>query len=47
MITALLMSSEFTIAQPSRFVGPALLGYLIGGSLFVAVLSCALIRETQ
>jgi len=47
MFTALLMSSEFTIAQSSRFIGLALLGNLIGGSLFVAVLNYAHIRETR
>ncbi len=47
MFTALLMSSEFTIAQSARFIGLALVGNLIGGSLFVAVLNYAHIRETR
>ena len=47
MFTALLMSDEFTIAQSGRFIGLALFGNLIGGSLFVAVLNYAHIRETR
>jgi len=47
MFTALLMSGEFTIAQSARFIGLALFGNLIGGSLFVAVLNYAHIRETR
>jgi formate/nitrite transporter FocA (FNT family) len=47
MFTALLMSGDFTIAQSARFIGLALLGNLIGGSLFVAVLNYAHIRETR
>jgi formate/nitrite transporter FocA (FNT family) len=47
MFAALLMSSEFTLAQAGRFIGLALLGNLIGGSFFVAVLNYAHIRETR
>ena len=47
MFIALLMSNEFTIAQSGRFIGLALFGNLIGGSLFVAVLNYAHIRETR
>jgi len=47
MFTALLMSDEFTVAQAARFVGLALLGNLIGGSIFVGVLNYAHIRRTQ
>jgi formate/nitrite transporter FocA (FNT family) len=47
MFTALLMSSELTIAQSSRFIGLALLGNMVGGSLFVAVLNYTHIRETR
>jgi formate/nitrite transporter FocA (FNT family) len=46
MFTELLICSEFTIAQSSRFIGLASLGNLIGGSLFVAVLDYVRIRET-
>jgi formate/nitrite transporter FocA (FNT family) len=47
MFAALLASSEFTLGQSARFIGLALLGNLIGGSLFVAVLNYAHIRETR
>jgi formate/nitrite transporter FocA (FNT family) len=47
MFTALLMSDEFTLGQSGRFIGLALFGNLIGGSLFVAVLNYAHIRETR
>lgn len=40
-------SDEFTLYQCARFIGLALVGNLIGGSLFVAVLNYAHIRETQ
>lgn len=47
MFAALLMGNEFTIAQSARFIGLALVGNLVGGSLFVAVLNYAHIRETR
>lgn len=47
MFTALLISDEFTIAQGARFIATALLGNLIGGSIFVGVLNYAHIRKTQ
>jgi formate/nitrite transporter FocA (FNT family) len=47
IFSATMMSDEFSIAQLSRFIGLALLGNLIGGSLFVAVLNYAHIRETR
>jgi len=47
MFTALLASAEFTIGQSARFIVLALFGNLIGGSLLVAVLNYAHIRETQ
>ncbi len=46
MFTASLMSDEFSLVQTGRFIGTALFGNLIGGSLFVAVLNYAHIRET-
>ena len=47
MLTALLAGSEFTLAQVATFMGVALLGNLIGGSIFVAILNYAHIRRTQ
>jgi formate/nitrite transporter FocA (FNT family) len=47
MFAALMMSTEFSILESIRFIGVALFGNLIGGSLFVAVLNYAHIRETR
>ena len=47
MFAAYLAADEFTIAQTARFITLALLGNLIGGSIFVAVLNYAHIRETR
>jgi len=47
MFVAFFVSSEFTLLQSVRFIGLALFGNLVGGSLFVAVLNYAHIRETQ
>ncbi|QDU45133.1 Inner membrane protein YfdC [Symmachiella dynata] len=47
MFTALFISDEFTLRQTMRFIGLALFGNLIGGSLFVGVLNYAHIRKTQ
>lgn len=47
MFAALFASDLFTPVQAARFIGLALFGNLIGGSLFVAVLNYAHIRETQ
>ena len=47
IFAALFASPEFTVGQSARFIGLALAGNLIGGSLFVAVLNYAHIRETQ
>ena len=47
MFSALLLSDDFTIGQAARFIGLALLGNLIGGSCFVALLNYAHIRRTQ
>jgi formate/nitrite transporter FocA (FNT family) len=41
------MGGDVTIAQAARFVAWALVGNLIGGSLFVAVLNYAHIRRTR
>jgi formate/nitrite transporter FocA (FNT family) len=47
MFAALFVSDEFTVLQAARFIGLALLGNLVGGSLFVAVLNYGQIRETR
>ena len=47
MLTALLVGNEFILAQAARFIGVALLGNLIGGSIFVAILNYTHIRRTQ
>jgi formate/nitrite transporter FocA (FNT family) len=44
---ALLMSQEITPLATVRFLALALLGNLVGGSLFVAVLNYAHIRRSQ
>ncbi|MGD8568330.1 MAG: formate/nitrite transporter family protein [Gammaproteobacteria bacterium] len=47
MFTALFISDHFTLYQAARFVGLAVFGNLIGGSVFVAVLNYGHIRQTQ
>lgn len=47
MLTAYFLSDEFTFAQSSRFIGLAIFGNLIGGSVFVALLNYGHIRKTQ
>jgi formate/nitrite transporter FocA (FNT family) len=47
MFTAMFLSSEFTAAMAARFVSIALVGNLIGGSCFVALLNYAYIRRTN
>ncbi len=47
MFAAMLSSSEFTVAQAARYIGIALFGNLVGGSVFVALLNYAHIRKTQ
>lgn len=47
MFSALLLSSEFTMTQATRFIGTALVGNMLGGSFFVALLNYAHIRRTQ
>jgi formate/nitrite transporter FocA (FNT family) len=47
MLTAYLIGDRFTLAQSVRFIGVALLGNLAGGSLFVAGLNYAHIRQSQ
>lgn len=47
VFTALLISDQFSFIQAMRFIGLALLGNLIGGSMFVAMLNYGHIRRTQ
>ena len=47
MLTALLVGNEFTFAQAARFIGVALFGNLVGGSIFVAIVNYTHIRRTQ
>ena len=47
IFVAVFAGDVFTVSDAARFIGLALAGNLIGGSLFVAVLNYAHIRETQ
>jgi len=47
IFTAAFVSDDITTLRVIRFIGVALLGNLIGGSVFVAVLNYAHIRETR
>lgn len=47
MFAALFYKPEFTIAMAGRFIGIALIGNLVGGSCFVALLNYAHIRRTN
>lgn len=47
MFTALSLSTDFTIGEVVRFIGLAVIGNLIGGSLFVAALNYGHIRQSQ
>jgi formate/nitrite transporter FocA (FNT family) len=47
MFTAYFISNEFTITQTFRFISLCILGNLIGGSVFVALLNYSHIRMTQ
>jgi formate/nitrite transporter FocA (FNT family) len=47
MFTALLVSDHFTLRQTVGFIGLAIIGNLIGGSVFVATLNYGHIRKTQ
>lgn len=47
IFTAYLISSSFTFLQVLKFLTLAILGNLVGGSIFVALLNYAHIRETQ
>ncbi len=47
MFVALFISDQFTLQQGLRFIGLAILGNLIGGSIFVAGFNYSHIRKTQ
>jgi formate/nitrite transporter FocA (FNT family) len=47
MFTALMLGDHFTIYEAARFIGVALAGNLVGGSVFVGLLNYGHIRETQ
>ena len=47
MFAAMFLSTEFTMAMAARFVSVALIGNLVGGSCFVALLNYAFIRRTN
>lgn len=47
ILTAFLISDEFSLAEVLRFISLALMGNLIGGSLFVAGLNYAHIRKSR
>lgn len=47
MFSALLLGNHFTLYQTTRFIGLALAGNLVGGSVFVALLNYGHIRESQ
>jgi len=47
MFSALMLGNHFTLYQTARFIGLALAGNLVGGSVFVALLNYGHIRESQ
>lgn len=47
MFTAYFISDQFSLQQTARFIGLAVFGNLIGGSIFVATLNYGHIRKTQ
>jgi formate-nitrite transporter family protein len=47
MFTAYLISDAFTLVQVTGFIAMTILGNLVGGSIFVALLNYGHIRETQ
>jgi formate-nitrite transporter family protein len=47
IFTAYLISDEFSLFQVFRFIGWAIFGNLVGGSIFVALLNYGHIRGTQ
>ena len=47
MFTAFMISNDFTVSQVVHFIAVAILGNLVGGSIFVALLNYGHIRKTQ
>jgi len=47
IFTAYFISDQFSLGQVCRFIGVAILGNMVGGSIFVALLNYAHIRQTQ
>jgi len=47
IFTAYLFSDDFSSSQVARFIGMTIIGNLVGGSIFVALLNYGHIRETQ
>ena len=47
MLTAFFISDNYTFMQSIRFISLAVLGNLVGGSVFVAILNYGHIRKTQ
>jgi formate/nitrite transporter FocA (FNT family) len=47
MFVALLISDQYTLQQGFRFIGLAIIGNLLGGSIFVAGFNYSHIRKTQ
>lgn len=47
MLTAYFISDQFTFEQVARFISVAVVGNLVGGSFFVAVLNYGHIRKSQ
>ena len=47
MFVALFISDQFTFQQGLRFIGLAIFGNLLGGSIFVAGFNYSHIRKTQ
>jgi len=47
MFTAMFVSDQFSVMQATGFIGLALLGNLVGGSMFVAILNYGHIRHSR
>ena len=47
IFTAFMISNDFTVSQVVHFLAVAILGNLVGGSIFVALLNYGHIRKTQ
>ena len=47
IFTAFLITDDFTVSQVAHFLVVAILGNLVGGSIFVALLNYGHIRKTQ